>query len=216
MQKTILILLLVDVIAATIGVISAIGSTCPTFIPSTSEALSIMMDLQIVFITTTTLSYVSAIGCFISIIVLYKGKDWFFNLTLISAIIGFLTGIIPAALVMMNGMSFSPSLLRTGAYLLLIIVLFIPGLRKTINKHIEDIQEEKNVNIDTLVSGLSTVSLGIGLMTLIQLMIVPETHIFEGIKFYNYYHIQLIFAIGMISMGLFGLLYANVKNYLIS
>ena len=90
MQKSIIVLILVDAIAATIGIISAIGSTCPTFIPSDSEALSIMMEQQILFITTTTFSYVAAIGCIISIVGLFKGKDWFFNITLISGIFGLL------------------------------------------------------------------------------------------------------------------------------
>lgn len=62
MNLKIALLLILEGAAAAIGLVSAVGSTCPTLNPPVTGYLSIMRDLRLVFVLTTELTYVAAIG----------------------------------------------------------------------------------------------------------------------------------------------------------
>jgi hypothetical protein len=116
------------VISVSLRIAVYIGSSCPTFNPTTdtSSALYIMNELQWVFIITTLLTYVAAIASGGLIWALISRKTWFYPVALATSIVGLASGLIPSLLVISNGMSFSPSLMRTVVYGIVLLLLLLP------------------------------------------------------------------------------------------
>ncbi|MFW9992393.1 MAG: hypothetical protein ACFFD4_10125 [Candidatus Odinarchaeota archaeon] len=182
MKTTIAILYLLAGAAAAVGLVSAYGSLCPTLNPPPMGPLSIMKDLQIIFFCTTGVTWLTSFAWLILIWALWTRKAWFYNAALITAIAGFLSGLIPAVLVTMNGISFSPSWMRTVGNLIIIFVLLIPIFKNGIKAHIAEKDYSSTVGIGSEISSLAFVLLGFGLLMIVQPFIMPVTHIIDGVN----------------------------------
>ncbi|QEE15749.1 hypothetical protein DSAG12_01576 [Promethearchaeum syntrophicum] len=194
-KRTIIIL---EVIAAIIGLISAYGSSCPTFTPPTdpTSSLYIMNQMQWIFIITTLLSWAAAIGSGVLVWAIKKNKKWAYITAIITNITGFISGLIPALLIMLiGGSSFSPSLLRTFIYLIILILLLIPSFKEAL---FEDESEKGSVS-----TNLSAVLIIPGLILSLQTLIVAPTHIIDDVNVYMYNSLQLIGGLVMVAIGLF-------------
>jgi len=200
MNKKILVVLVLLAAAAGIGIISAIGSTCPTLNPPTTGALSIMGDLQFVFFITTALTYVVAILSGILIWAYWTKKEWSYNVTLVSSLLGTLSGFIPAIIVMSNGMKFSPSLMRAVINLMILLIIVIPSVKSEVTTFLSG--SKSTDNIGKQISQMSSVLFGFGFMILIALVLLPSTHIIEGVNYWDFDLIQLYSAVTSFIGGL--------------
>ena len=219
-------LIVFESLAAFIGIVSAIGSSCPTFNPPTDilDPLYIMNELQWVFIITTLLTYLAAIASGVLIWALIARKTWFYLIALITSFVGFISGITPALLVILNGMPFSPSLMRTVIYAIIAILLLLPPFYelkfKKTQMGIKD-QEDDQLDSKTLTSSkkrndllpsISLIGLGIGFALLIQPFMVSSTHVKDGVSYFGNPKLYIYFGISImvLSVALF-VIYAYLR-----
>ncbi len=214
MKRKITTLIVFESLAAFIGIVSAKGSSCPTFSPTTdtTSPLYVMNELQWVFILTTLLTYVAAIASGGLIWALISKQSWFYPVAVITSIIGIGSGLVPSLLVILNGMAFSPSLMRTVVYGIVLILLLLPPfyeLRfKTSYGDSKDSTEnnskpEKVEIIDaktSIVSAISLIVMSIGVGLFILPFMVTSSHIINGVNYftngslYTYFGIALMLA----------------------
>lgn len=216
MKGKIRTLIIFESFAAFIGIVSAIGSSCPTFNPggleSTSALLPVMMDLQWVFILTTLLSYAAAIVSGVLIWALIAKEVWFYPVAIITSIVGIASGLTPALLVILNGMSFSPSLMRTVVYAVVLILLLLPPFYELKFKTTEgieisskDAQISENTAETSVKSSMMTVvsliimSIGIGLF--IQPFMVTSSHLINGVNYFTNGPLYTYFGIALIILS---------------
>jgi hypothetical protein len=209
MKGKIRTLIVFESFAAFIGIVSAIGSSCPTFNPTTdtSSALYIMNELQWVFIITTLLTYVAAIVSGGLIWALISRKTWFYPVALATSVVGLASGLIPSLLVISNGMSFSPSLMRTVVYGIVLLLLLLPPFYELRFKTSERDSEapskfssDSTEKIDTKTTIISTVSLmlmSIGMGLFIQPFMVTSSHIIDGVNYFINGHLYIYFGIAL-------------------
>lgn len=199
------IIIVLEAIAAIIGIISAYGSSCPTFSPPTdpNSSLYVMYQLQWVFIITTLLSWATAIGSGVLVWAIMKNKNWSYKTAIYMNIFGFLSGLTPSLLVILvGGMSFSPSLLRTFVYFIILILLFLPNIKKALT-------EEEEGEHGSVTSNLAAILIIPGLILSLQTFIVAPTHMIDGVNEYMYNSLQLIGGLVLAAAGVF--LYAIGK-----
>jgi hypothetical protein len=190
--------------AAAVGLVSAYGSLCPTLNPPPMGPLSIMKDLQLVFIFTTAVTWIVSFAWMFLIWALWARKSWFFKIALITAIAGFLSGFIPAALVMLNGLSFSPSLMRAIGNFIIIIVLLVPSIKKGIEAHITETNTSFKGSTESDIASLAYVLLGFGLLMFVQPFIMPITHVIDGVNVgYEFELLQYYGGIFFILLAMF-------------
>ncbi len=214
MNKQVLTVEILAGIAFTIGIISAIGSTCPTLDPSTMSRTPIMKDLQLIFIITTSITYIVSFVWAILIWVLRNRKSFFYNPAIINSVAGFLSGLIPSVLVMSDGLSFSPSLFRTFVNLIILIVLLIPRIEDGIQHHITGENAPLSETNVSQVGNFAFVLIAIGIVFFIQPFIMPSTHIINGVNVgYEFEVFQFYSGLFCIILGI--LFYIIMKYYAI-
>ena len=201
MSKKILYIKALLAAAAGIGIISAIGSSCPTLNPPTTGALAIIKDVQIVFYITTALTYVVSFLSGFLIWAFWAKKSWSYNVTLISSILGTISGLVPAVIVMSNGMKFSPSLMRTIINLIILIMIVIPTVKSDINTFLTEGGNKSSDNIGKQISHMSFVLFGFAFTILIAQILLPATHIIGGVNYWDFEEIQLISALSCLIGG---------------
>jgi hypothetical protein len=187
------VILIMETIAAIIGVISAYGSTCLTLNPPTDpdSTFFIMNQLQWVWYITTFLSYVAGIGSGVLVWAIIKNKKWAYLTAIIMNVIGFVSGLTPTLL--LNGKT--PSFLRTFIYAIILILLFLPAFKKALT---EDDEETGSVS-----ANLSAVLILPGLILSLQTLIVAPTHIIDSVNVYMYNSLQLIGGLVLTAIGVF-------------
>lgn len=208
MKGKIKTLIVFESLAAFIGIVSAIGSSCPTFKPTIdpTKALYIMNELQWVFIVTTLLTYVAAIASGVLIWALISRKSWFYPTALITSIVGLASGLVPSLLVILNGMSFSPSLMRTVVYGIVILLLLLPpfyelrfisskGDSEAFSKHSSSDSTEKLDAKTSIVSAISLILMSIGFGLFIQPFMVTSSHIIDGVNYFTNGYLYTYFGI---------------------
>ena len=184
-KKTMIIVM--ECLAALMGLISAYGSSCPAFNPDlidkveSPELFAVMTSFQWVFIITTILSYVAGAGSLVMIWALVKKKEWFYNTALIIAGLGCITGLIPYLLVTLNGGG-TPSHLRAIIYGVLIILLLIPGIRLELKDNIG----VENVEEKSTATNISAILFFPGTLLWVQTFIVAPTHMLGSVNVYMF------------------------------
>ncbi len=189
-KKTIIIM---EAIAAIIGIISAYGSTCSTFNPTDdpTSSLYIINQLQWLWYITTFLSFVAGIGSGVVIWAIVKKKEWAYMTAIIMSGIGFISGLIPTLILNFG----TPSFLRTFIYLIILILLFLPAFEKALT--------EDNEEVGSASANISAVLIIPGLILSLQTFIVAPTHIIDNVNVYMYNSLQLIGGLVMAAIGVF-------------
>ncbi|MCF2136915.1 MAG: hypothetical protein K9W43_06675 [Candidatus Thorarchaeota archaeon] len=201
MDKIVRNLSVLSAIAAVLGIVSGYGSTCPTLDPPTdpTSKLYIMHTLQPVFIITTALTWAVGIAWILLIWAIISRKAWFYTSAVLVSLVGALSGFIPAILVMINGMPFSPSLLRAFLNLFILIYLVLPFKAPTI-KAVFTASSTVTTGITSSIVMYMLIAIGIVLM--LQPIVVPWTHVIDGV--YEYGLEALQFFGGLFSVLLAG------------
>ena len=198
-------IIVMECLAALMGLISAYGSSCPAFNPElidkieSPELYSVMTSFQWVFIITTILSYVAGVGSLVMIWALATKKKWFYNTALAIAGLGCITGLIPYLLVTLNGGG-TPSHLRAIIYgVLILMLLLIPGMRLELKDNISlDNVEEKST-----ATNISAILFFPGTLLWVQTLIVAPTHMLGSVNVYMFKSLQIGIGLVLMSMGIF-------------
>jgi hypothetical protein len=216
------LVLILEAVAFIIGIISAIGSTCPTLDPrqmgfqlgtnipdpAKQPVVDMMTNLQFVFITTTTLTYVAAIASGVLIWALLTRKEWFYKTTLIVNVVGAITGYIPYFLVKSAGGG-SPSIMRAVVYTITLLVLLLPFIKSPLAEYIQEKKEIKT-SFGSDITNMSIIAVSVGLITLTQLIIVPSMHSYTFAHVLGFYldfiAIQLYGGLFCIFVGIIGII----------
>ena len=198
------ILTITEVLAALMGLMSAVGSTCASFTPEKINPVespglyAALTTYQGVFITTTILSYIAAVASFVAIMALIKEKSWFYNIGLGTGILGFVSGLIPYLLVTIHGGN-TPSYMRTIIYGIVIVLLIHPENKeffKDFKQSGEDIiKESKTETIASLIFYP-------GVLLWIQTYIVAPSHMLGSVNVYMYATLQIGMGLLLIAIGI--------------
>ncbi|MFX0150868.1 MAG: hypothetical protein ACFFAJ_08820, partial [Candidatus Hodarchaeota archaeon] len=188
--------------AAAIGIVSGIGSTCTTFDsrwwslgnPEEGYPFAIIGDFQLVYILSYIVTWLVAIAWGVLFWALMTRKAWFTRTAIITSIAGFLSGFLPAGILLyewymtygVNGMMFTPSWFRTLINAILLIILLIPGIRRGIIDHMQEATTSTGGSVGSQVAQFAFVLFGFGIMMIIQPFIMP-THIIEGVNIASSY-----------------------------
>ena len=213
--KTIVTLSILTGAAAAIGLVSGIGSTCTTFDPIwwKIDSFSIIEDFQLVFVITYMVTWLVAIAWGVLFWALLRRKTWFYNTALITSIAGFLSGFIPAAILLYDwymsygetGMMFTPSWFRTIINLAILIMLLIPVIRHGITDHMEEIGASTGGSVGSDVAQFAYVLFGFGIVMMVQPLIMPM-HIIDGVNIASSYGYLLASGTLQLFGGLFFIL----------
>lgn len=111
---------------------------------------------------------------------------------------------------MLYGMPFSPSLIRTVVYLVILLVLMIPFTKKTIYGYFAEESSTSESGSD--IAKLSLVLFGFGMVLIIQPFIMPGTHVIDGVIYYGFEGLQFIGGLLCLLFGLIGQL-GHFSNY---
>jgi len=187
------VIIVMETIAAIIGVISAYGSTCSTLNPTDDPASSlyIINQLQWLWYITTSLSYIAGIGSGVIVWAIIKKKDWAYMGAIIMNAIGFVSGLTPSWILKWG----TPSILRTFIYAIILILLFLPGIKKALT---EDDGETVSAS-----GNMAAVLIIPGLILSLQTFFVAPTHIIDDVNVYMYNSIQLIGGLVLAAIGVF-------------
>ncbi|MCP4761882.1 MAG: hypothetical protein GY870_08870 [archaeon] len=186
MNKKRLIVIIVETLAGLMGAMSAYGGSCPAFSPAriletepdeileaSSIALNaVMVQYQMIFIIMNILTYVAAIGTFIMIVALIMKKGWFYNMALGTAILGSVSGWIPYFLVTSGGAG-TPSNMRAILYLVVVLILIIPGFRKELKDNIAKVDPADSSSVK---ENLPAIIFFPGLLLWLQSYLVAPSH----------------------------------------
>jgi len=174
-----------------------------------------MNELQWVFIVTTLLTYVAAIASGGLIWALISRKSWFYPTALITSIVGLASGLIPSLLVILNGMSFSPSLMRTVVYgIILLLLLLLPfyelrsissegDSKASLKDNSSSDNTEKTDTKTSIVSAISLILMSIGFGLFIQPFMVTSSHIINGVNYFANGHLYIYFGIALMLASVF-------------
>ncbi len=181
-------------LAAAIGVISGIGSSCTTFnllgnwwkMPNDKGGytFAIIGTNQPAFIASYIVTWLVAIVWVALYWALREKKSWFYNVAIINSVAGIISGIIPVWILFyewwatygVNGMPFTPSWARVIGNLFLLIVLLLSGTRRNLEAHMAEETGTGGGSIGSQVAYFSTVALSFGVLLIIQPIIMPITH----------------------------------------
>ncbi|MFX1506485.1 MAG: hypothetical protein ACFFDC_10260 [Promethearchaeota archaeon] len=195
--RTIAILYILIGAATAIGIVSGIGATCTTFFPIWWELgspedgypFAIIGDFQIAFIIAYIVTWLVALVWGVLFWALGVRKPWFYRVAIITSAAGFLSGFIPAGILLyewylsygLNGMLFTPSWFRTIINLVILVLLLIPVVKRGITGYIEEVGASTSGSIGSQVSQFSLVLFGFSLVMMVQPLIMP-THIIGGVN----------------------------------
>ena len=187
------VIIIMETIAAIIGIISAYGSTCSTLNPSTdpTSSLFIISQLQWLWYITTSLTYIAAIAAGVMVWATIKKKEWAYMGLLITNAVGFVSGLIPSWILSWG----TPSILRTFIYAIILILLFLPGIKKALT---EDDGETGSAS-----GNMAAVLIIPGMILSLQTFIIAPTHIIDSVNVYMYNSIQLIGGLVLAAVGVF-------------
>ncbi|MFX0210241.1 MAG: hypothetical protein ACFFDT_29950 [Candidatus Hodarchaeota archaeon] len=201
-SRTIKSLYILTGAAAAIGLLSGIGSTCTTFdsrwwkagSPEDGYSFAIIGDFQLVYILSYIVTWLVAIAWGVLFWALMTRKGWFTRTAIITSIAGFLSGFLPAAILLyewymsygLNGMLFTPSWFRTLINAILLIILLIPRIRWGITDHMKEAAGSASGSVGSQVAQFAFVLFGFGIMMIIQPFIMPM-HIIDGVNIASSY-----------------------------
>ncbi len=214
MSKTTISLYLLSGVAAARGIVSAVGSTCPTLNPPPAGPLSIIADLQIVWLITTAVTYLVSIAWGVLAWALRARKEWFYKIAIITSAAGILSGIIPVILLLLNGMRFTPSWFRVIINLIILILLLLPQVKHGIQEHIAQGKSGSfGSSVGSQVSSFAIVLFGFGVVLLLQPFIMPATHIIDGVNIgYEFEALQFFSGFYCLIFGVLTLLAGQIIN----
>lgn len=152
MRKSNLILLITEILATVIGLVSAYGSNCITFdldttlatLETGNYAYGIVMEYQWLWYITTTLTYLAAIASVVVTWALIKRKAWFYLPALVTAFVGAISGWTPYLLIKSDGGG-TPSFLRAYVYSLVLVLLLIPAIKKGVETRLNETEAERTI-----------------------------------------------------------------------
>ena len=168
-----------------------------------------MNELQWVFILTTLLTYLAAIVSGVLIWALISRMSWFYPVALTTSIVGLASGLVPSLLVISNGMSFSPSLMRTVVYGIVLILLLLPPFyelrfissegdsKASSDGNYSSDSTEKTDTKTSIVSAISLILMSIGFGLFIQPFMVTSSHIIDGVNYFADGHLYMYFGIAL-------------------
>ncbi len=200
MEKILKRMAVLAAIAGVLGVISAYGSTCPTLSPPTdpTSKLYIMYTLNWVFLITTSLTWAVGFAWFLLLWGLMTRRSWSYMASVLVSAVGAASGFIPAALVMANGMPFSPSLMRAFLNLFILIYLLRPSAAGEMKTALSLEAPGTGISADVV----TYILVAVGILLMLQPIVVPWTHVIDGRYEYGYEALQ--FFAGLFSLMLGG------------
>lgn len=185
-SKTIKTLYVLMGLTAVIGIISGIGSTCTTFDQRwwKVDSFSVIADFQIVFLTTYFVTWLVALVWIVLYWALGAKKSWFYNVAIVNSILGFLSGIIPVAILFYEnwatygekGMKFTPSWFRAIANIVMLIVLLLPKFRRELKNNLAEPSVSSGGGVGSQMAQFALLVFSFGILLLIQPFIMPMTH----------------------------------------
>ena len=222
MKRKRITILIMEILAASMGILSAVGGSCPAFNPArileiepgetlkeSSIALhAVISQYQWAFVILNILTYIAAIGTGLMIWALTKRKKWFYNTALGIAILGCVSGLLPYLLVTLNGAS-TPSIMRAMIYGAVIILLLIPGFRKALK---ENIAIDDQIDPSSTNSTLSALLFFPGVLFWVQSLFAAPSHdLGNNVQMFQ----ALQIGVGLVLMAMGILLYSTtqIKNH---
>jgi hypothetical protein len=221
-----IVLVIILILAILIGAMSAYGAMCPAFHPerilildpgeteisATSQVLyNVITSMQWIFILMNILTWIATAGTLLGIIALFTKQKWFYITTLISASIGVASGLVPTLLVIIPGGS-TPSYMRTALWAIVIILLALPGFRKSFNKN----TIKETVDSPTSKSNIAAAFFFPGLLVAIQSLIVGPSHMMVAADLYMSYGmievLQIGFGLLLMAVGILVLTIAKIRS----
>jgi hypothetical protein len=185
-SKTIKTLYVLMGLTAVIGIISGIGSTCTTFDQRwwKIDSFAVIEDFQIVFLTTYFVTWFVALLWIVLYWALGTKKSWFYNVAIVNSILGFLSGIIPVAILFYEnwatygekGMKFTPSWFRAIANIVMLIVLILPKFRREVKNSLAEPSVSSGGGVGSQMAQFALLVFSFGVLLLIQPFIMPMTH----------------------------------------
>ncbi len=228
MRKSNLVLLITEIFATVIGLVSAYGSNCITFdidttlvtLKSGNYAYGIVVEYQWLWYITTTLTYLAAIASVVITWALIKRKAWFYTPALITAFVGAITGWTPFLLIVLDG-GFTPSFLRGIFYTLVLVLLIIPSIKRGVETRLNETEAERAItDSGDKSASVTTYALILGVVLMAIPSITAATHdttmIMHGL---NYLQIaSIVFYLGLASFvgGLASYIFPRVSASKIS
>ncbi len=215
-------ILIMEVLAALMGILSAVGGSCPAFNPArilelepgetlteSSIALhAVMSQYQWAFIILNILTYIAAVGTMLMIWALAKRKKWFYTTALGIAILGCVSGLIPYYLVTLNGGS-TPSNMRAIIYGAVILLLLIPGFRKDLKGNIA---MDKQIENNTADNTLSALFFFPGILIWVQSLFAAPSHVL-GNNVEMFQALQIGVGLVLTAMGILLFSVSQIKNH---
>ncbi len=205
------VMIIMEILAAIMGIMSAVGGSCPAFNPGAtdSEPLhTIMTQYQWIFIVMNILTYIAAIATVVMLVALFARKTWFYTAALWTAILGFGSGLVPYLMIALNG-GFTPSIMRTIIYAIVIILLLFPGFRKDLK---DNIAVKKETDRDSSGGHLSAYLFFPGLLIWLQTYLVAPSHIVE-IDFTMAKVLQIGTGLVLMSIGILIFTIYKIKDF---
>ena len=190
-----------EVLAGLMGLVSGYGSSCPTLNPLEND-YQIIFDYQWLWYITTSLTLLVGIVSFVLVYALMNRKIWFYNVALITAFVGFISGGIPYYMITTYTDGGTPSNIRMYINLVIIILLLIPALKKGLSSRMnmtdEEIKEESSSKTETA----SVMSFSVGIATVIMGFAVSITHDINGTQYFPYLVATFYVGLFLILSGL--------------
>ncbi len=120
-----------------------------------------------------------------------KKKEWAYMGFLITNAVGFVSGLIPSWILSWG----TPSILRTFIYAIILILLFLLGIKKALT---EDDGETVSAS-----GNMAAVLIIPGFILSLQTFFVAPTHIIDSVNVYMYNSLQLIGGLVLAAVGVF-------------
>lgn len=224
-KKITLIVMLV--LAILMGLMSAYGAMCvaynparlldfepPEIEPSANSLLMyyilVTQGLQWVFIAANILTWIAGIGSVVMLIALIAKWKFFYVGTIVSCSIGIVSSAVPALVIMIPGGS-TPSYMRGVIWAIVLILLLIPGFRKSFNKNGIG---RTDAEIASKSSAAAALLFFPGALIGLQAIFVGQSHmIIAAAQIYAYYGmVQAIqVGVGLLFMAIGVLIFAIAK-----
>ncbi|UCE12979.1 MAG: hypothetical protein JSV04_12405 [Candidatus Heimdallarchaeota archaeon] len=201
-SKEVKLLYILSGAAAAIGLVSGIGATCTTFDPGWWKLINsdggytfgVIGENQLIYVLSYFVTWLVAIAWGVLYWALGTRKRWFYPVALITSILGFFSGFLPAFILFwewylsygVNGMVFTPSWFRTIINLIIFIILILPMVRRGVNTHMEDVGVSTDESVGSQVTQFAYVLFGFGIVMMFQPFLMPM-HIIDGVNIASSY-----------------------------
>lgn len=215
------LIMIMEILAALMGLMSAYGGACPAYYPErllqprvpgdpvspSSIALhAVMTQYQWLFIIMNILTWVAAVATVVMIVVLILRKKWFYMGALSTAILGFVSGLIPYLMATLNGAS-TPSYMRTIIYGIIVLLLLIPAFRRELKDNIA----VKKTETGSAKKHLPAILFFPGALIFAQLFFVAPSHdVLPNVEMYK--SLQIGTGLVLMAVGILTFVITKIKE----